>query len=87
MFFINDLYLLLPEMYLISTFLSLIWLSVTFSIYNISIGRLLSLQIGVLTFLIIIFILVMYIDLFGLSYSLFGNSLNVTEIKIGRAHV
>lgn len=80
MFFINDLYLLLPEMYLISTFLSLIWLSVTFSIYNISIGRLLSLQIGVLTFLIIIFILVMYIDLFGLSYSLFGNSLNVTEI-------
>lgn len=72
--YINDIYLVVPEIYFLGSILSLLWISVGYSINNRTIGKLLSVQVGSLVIGIILVTVLLYSNIGLLTYVVFKNN-------------
>lgn len=75
MVLINDGFLLIPEIYLLISVLLLIWISVSYTNNNITIGKLLGIQVGIISLSIIFLSFIMYYNINNINYFLFSNNL------------
>ncbi len=75
MILINDIFLLIPEIYLLCSVLLMIWLTVTYTNNSISIGKLLGIQVGIISLSIIFLTFFMYYNINTINYYLFSNNL------------
>jgi NADH-quinone oxidoreductase subunit N len=81
MLFLNEFYFLLPECYLLYSILSLIWLSVIYTTDIITIGKLLSIQIGILCLSVLGMLLLLSINSYELQYLIINNSLIINKFS------
>jgi len=77
--YVSDIFLLLPEVYFLASILSLLWLSVSYSSNNSSIGKLLSIQVGSLFSGILVVTLVLYSNMSIITYVLFNNNSFISD--------
>lgn len=75
MILINDIFLLIPEIYLLCSVLFMIWLTVTYTNNSVSIGKLLGVQVGIISLSIIFLTFIMYYNINTINYYLFSNNL------------
>ena len=75
MILVNDGFLLIPEIYLLISILLIIWISVLFTNNNITIGKLLGIQVGIISLSIIFLSFIMYFNIYNIDYFLFSNNL------------
>lgn len=79
--FLDNFWLSLPEVFLIISCMSLICFSVLYITRNITIGKLLSVQIGVVGCLIIILFSSLYLNTSKILYDVFANTIVSTELS------
>lgn len=80
MVFINDGFLLISEIFLLISILLIIWLTVIYTNNNISIGKLLGIQIGIISLSIIFLTFIMYYNINNINYYIFSNNLYSSNI-------
>ena len=79
MLFINDIYLLLIETYLIMSILTVMWLIVIYPVEVITIGKLWSIQIGICVISILSVLLLLYYNQYLLEYYVLGTAFIITK--------
>lgn len=83
MVFVNDIFLLLPEIYILCSIFILIIISVIYTNNNITIGKLLGIQVGIIGLSIVFILSMLYFNLNNINYYVFSNNiLNSTIEKI-----
>lgn len=75
MILVNDGFLLIPEIYLLFSILLIIWISVLYTNNTITIGKLLGIQVGIISLSIIFLTFSMYYNINNINYFLFSNNL------------
>lgn len=74
MILINDSFLLIPEIYLLCSILLIIWITVLYTNNNITIGKLLGIQVGIISLSIVFLTFLMYYNIKNVNYFIFSNN-------------